>query len=1231
MILPLRARAIAARPSLRRAAAGALAAAMAIAVLAPLEPAPAGAQPSESLLAYRMVDQWPQRDAAAEGLFQSPSDLDVARDGRVFIADPGIGGVHTLLPTGAFTTPFGVTGGAPAQLGQVGSIAVGPDPEAPGFPFGAERVYVVDTAAERVAIYGLDGTFRAAWEGIDAQGIAASMDGRVYVLDRDASQVRALDAATGAERFAFGERGLEDGQLANVTDVDVSPDGRVLAVGDKRGLRVQLWDLATDAALSGDSPPPPATLRRVYDLREARFALGDVPCDGSRVNALGADKVFIGQGEGACIVDGRDVAQAIAASANQKAICRATVALPRIKAASQAYYALAVSDPNSGSCGSKRTELDTTPVVVKYSDEALRQVATVWEAASNETADNPLLFAPNDLSMPAPDTLFVSDSSSQLRYFTLDGVQVATAERSSQAGNFTSDFEVLQVIRAAGSDVQGEIMGYYFSFKRVQGAFALEGGIGRFRTVERRGRTGVERVIEAVWTDPLISSFNEIEVPALAYNPVSGELLVVRTDIVEQLRTQDVRIVRYAPDGRELSPGIDLPDDGSVNPYVDLGIGPDGRIYALDDLGDVVRVMEADGTPVVTVPVAFDARSVAGGPPSPEGSVFTLREPGAIERRADDGRVTARLDGRPLPSSDPTTLTDLVVDGRGRVYVADGQSSLISVFEPTDDVQVLPVPDDAACLFRGDAAVVPGAIRLGEATTVTLTLDGTCGIDEPPTDIVVVAPYYQRLQQGVDPSRAQRNELAQLVSRLNFGKHRAGIVAYFTTVTEHLAPTADREAYLAAIGTIDRFDPPNADVKPRLRDAIEAATGLFDPDPSRRRVLVVLRADYCSVASEPQPGACAGFPPAEAAAEAARAAGATIIVVNSAPGAFDLATSDEDAIYGAENVHRRMVRYRPPDVLGTDLSLALTAASNMSVDPARMVPAGTWTPPVAEWRLAAVDRGRLRFELAVTPEEGGRWPVATGIVATLVDGWGTPRRVDFPLPEVEVASPTGLPPTATRTPSPVPTAAPTDAPQTAFVYLPYAAREHCVPREARFDVVLVVDVSSSMAGEKLAAAKASLAAFADILRLEPGADRVALVDFATEASRVQGLTGDRAALRAAIDGLATRSGTRIGRGLAEAARLLEEDGPARPGTGRVVVLLSDGRQGEDDPAFDPRAVAARLSDGATIFALGLGDDVDDALLTAIAGDPTRYLATPDADGLEALYRRVAASLGTGCP
>ncbi|MFQ5459577.1 MAG: VWA domain-containing protein, partial [Anaerolineae bacterium] len=1170
-------------PSRLGVAALALGMLTALSVAAPL-PAPATAQ--EGLIAYRMVDQWPQRDQAAEGVFQTPIDLDVGLDDRVFIADEGISGVHILLPSGEFAPPFGVTGGFPAQLGRVGAISVALAPAADGGAAATEeRVYVLDTALERVVVYDTGGDFVTAWDGINGENVAASTDGRVYVLDRDTSQVRAFDAATGAERFAFGERGTADGQFSDFNDVDVSGDGRVLAVTDRRGDRVQLFDLATEEELAGDEAPAPMVLRRTYDLKAPKYSQGERSCDARRVNALGGDAVFVGQADGACLIDGRDVTFAIASTANSRTICRDKVTLPRLRPATDQYVALAESDPNAGACGNKRTDLDTTPVVVTYSDNLLKVVDSVTEAASNEDLANPILFAPQAISMPSPDTIFVADASSQFRFFSLDGEQVATSQNRSFTGDRTTDFTFFRIIDAAGSDVLGEVFGYYIQGRRTgsQGRPDVEGGIGRFRTVDKLGQQGVERVIEPMWTDPLVSSFRDIDVPALAWNYVSNELLVVRTDVVAQQRTQDTYIARYTAGGRQIQPGFDLPDDGQTNPYADLAVGPDGRIYALDDLADVVRVYEADGTHVMDVPVAFDARAVAGGPSSPDGTVFTLREPGSIERHADDGTITARLDGRPLEFSDPTTLTDIVVDGSGTVYVSDGQSSLISAFVESDDPAEIPIPNDAECLFKGQQSVDPAQLVLGQSTTVTLELAGRCGINEEPADIVVVVPYYRRLTQGVDPSRGTIADLTQLMSRLNFGKHRAAIVSYYNTTTVELELTGDRQMYMDAVQDVTRFDPPNQDLRARLRNALEDALALYDMNDGRRKVMVLVNADYCSVENEFRPGQCAGYPPAEDAALAVRQAGVTIVVAGGF-GARHLASSDEDALRDVRGAHRRMVLYTPPLLMATDFELTDTIPSNIAVDPASISGPGVWTVPDITWRLDRVDFDGATFTASLTPTEAGTWPVSEAVAATLTDGWGNGQTVEFPIPLVDVGSD-------------VPATPP--APEAATVYLPMTQVVRCAVKPVALDVALALDISSSMnapsrAGgvSKIEAARDAAAGFVDALR---DIDRVAVVAFDENAVVVSGLTSDLVRVRGMIDALSTGRGTRIDRGLVAATDVLAA---RRDDAEGVLILMTDGVPSDGADLVVPAAEDARAA-GVTIYTIGLGPEIDAQLLVDV--------------------------------
>lgn len=1238
------------RPTLSASAAGHVR--RWIALMAPLafafaaHGAPAAAQ--GDLVAYAMVDQWPERQQAAEGLFERPVDLDLAADGRVFIADRDVGGIHVLEPSGAFSAPLGVTGGYPSQLGRVGQAALGPDPAGDG-----ERLYVLDSGTQRVVVYGEDGTYLAQWEDIDGYSIAASSDGRVYVLDRVSTRVVAYDAETGAERFSFGGRGTDDGSFSNLSDVSVAPDGRVLAVTDKNGQRVQLFDLATDADLAAAEPPAPARLRETYDLLAARYNKGDATCRGSRVSALGDDRVFVGEGATACLIEGTSVTFAIAASAANGTVCRDSVRLPALRADTLQYFALATYDPNSGACGNKRTDLDTSPVIVRYDDEELRSVRTVWHAADNEGRSSSVMFGPQRLSMPADDVVFVQDSSALLRFYSLAGEPLATAARDSSVRDAGTDTAFFRLTAAEGAETLGEVYGGYVYVKRSGGGGELppgprprdevavpdqgttqpsvefEMGIGRFRTVERPVDGSSALVLEPIWKVPLSSGSGrrgrqQIQIPVVAYNRVSRELLVVRTETVAQQRTMNVVIARYQPDGTPIDTSWDVPDDGQVNPYADIAIGPDGRVYLLDDLEDVVRVLEPDGAPAYEVPVAMDARAVAGGPPGGGGSVFVLREVGAIERYDEQGAVTARLDGRALPYSDPTTLTDLVVDGSGRVYVADGQSSLVSVFAPSEDPDALPVPDDGTCAFVGKKAASPDRVALGDPVAIELELRGLCAVQEEPTDIVVVAPYFRQLEQGVDPSAGSMANLLRLVSRVDFDKHRVGLVTYYTGATVDLALAHDAAAYRDAVRAVQRFTPPNQDVKARLKSAIEAAAELYD-DPTRRRVMVLVEAQYCDPANERFPGQCAGYPPAEDAAQAVRDAGITIVVVQSF-GASNLASSDRDFVPDLAGAHRRMVDYRLPEALAESVSVVDEVPGNMRLDASSVSAPGSWTAPHVSWPSGAVERGGARYAFSVEPLEAGRWPTNVSAVAEIVDGWGGTQQVVFPVPIVEVIGPTPTPGARVTPATPTPTRTPRA--ETHAAYLPLLSNRACGPAKDRFDLALLVDVSNSMSGAKLEAARSSVRAFLDAVSLGPDDDHVALVSFAYEAGLEQGLTSDRARLEAALAGLAPRAGTRVDRaldlGLAELA------GPrSRPMAGRAIVLLSDGGQTE---AIEAARSAARTaaSRGIQVFAVGLGQDADGPWLAEIAGDPSRYFAAPDAAGLGDVYRTIAASLSR-CP
>jgi uncharacterized protein YegL len=218
------------------------------------------------------------------------------------------------------------------------------------------------------------------------------------------------------------------------------------------------------------------------------------------------------------------------------------------------------------------------------------------------------------------------------------------------------------------------------------------------------------------------------------------------------------------------------------------------------------------------------------------------------------------------------------------------------------------------------------------------------------------------------------------------------------------------------------------------------------------------------------------------------------------------------------------------------------------------------------------------------------------------------------------ASPTGTrPPTATPTATYTasPTATPTPLPKP--VYLPLLLREACDPERAVADVVLLLDLSSSMTGAKFAAVKEAARAFVGAMHFP--ADRVALVTFAAEGRVIAGLTNDEAALLRAVDGMALESGTRIDQGLLRAQELLAgRRSTATP----MLVLMTDGLQAVE--ALErPQELATELRDtGVLLHAVGLGVDVDAAyLLRLTGGDPARLHLSPQVEELVGVYLRIA--------
>jgi Mg-chelatase subunit ChlD len=217
---------------------------------------------------------------------------------------------------------------------------------------------------------------------------------------------------------------------------------------------------------------------------------------------------------------------------------------------------------------------------------------------------------------------------------------------------------------------------------------------------------------------------------------------------------------------------------------------------------------------------------------------------------------------------------------------------------------------------------------------------------------------------------------------------------------------------------------------------------------------------------------------------------------------------------------------------------------------------------------------------------------------------------------------------------------------------PRPAPTPCVPTEQHVDVVLVLDLSTSMmrptrtGRSKYAAAIAASRIFVDQLELEPDGwgrrDQVAIVGFNDRAWTEIGLSDERSEVQAAIDRLSSKlaEGTRLDLALDEGQRALGR-GPRLQPNQPVVILMTDGLPNR--VPFGPgsaqpdcphqectvlRHAAALKAAGTRLYTIGLGEasDVLRELLEAAASAPDHYYFAPDGEDLEAIYRQIAGRI-----
>jgi Ca-activated chloride channel homolog len=178
------------------------------------------------------------------------------------------------------------------------------------------------------------------------------------------------------------------------------------------------------------------------------------------------------------------------------------------------------------------------------------------------------------------------------------------------------------------------------------------------------------------------------------------------------------------------------------------------------------------------------------------------------------------------------------------------------------------------------------------------------------------------------------------------------------------------------------------------------------------------------------------------------------------------------------------------------------------------------------------------------------------------------------------------------------------------------------------DVILVLDTSGSMEGQKMAQAQA--AAIYVLEHLNPE-DRFAVVSFSTGVSLYEPqlrAAGEPGAVQY-VNSLFAAGGTNISSALLEAANLVDRERPA------TIIFLTDGlaTEGITDTGLLVENVGAALPANARLFAFGVGDDVDTTLLDTLAANhrgATTYVRPGQAvdEAVSAFYAKVGTPVLT---
>ena len=176
------------------------------------------------------------------------------------------------------------------------------------------------------------------------------------------------------------------------------------------------------------------------------------------------------------------------------------------------------------------------------------------------------------------------------------------------------------------------------------------------------------------------------------------------------------------------------------------------------------------------------------------------------------------------------------------------------------------------------------------------------------------------------------------------------------------------------------------------------------------------------------------------------------------------------------------------------------------------------------------------------------------------------------------------------------------------------------------DVVLVVDRSGSMRGQKFNDLRDAIDIFTATLNQTPVEEQVGLASYSSTASEDVQMTDQLSRINAGVDSLNVGGFTSISRGMQAGANIMER-GRGEQFVERTLIVMTDGRHNRGP---EPSTVARELADeGIQIHTITFGSGADFARMRDVAEiGKGRHFHADNGLELEEVYREIALTLST---